>query len=47
MTLPVIGFAGILASYAAEDKRLEAYTGLGFTLAGAVVYAIFLRKRPI
>jgi amino acid transporter len=41
----VLGFAGVLASYAAPDKRFEAYTGLSFTLAGALVYWAFLRKR--
>jgi APA family basic amino acid/polyamine antiporter len=43
----VIGFTCVLASYAAPDKRLEAATGLGFTLIGALVYWLFLRKRPI
>jgi basic amino acid/polyamine antiporter, APA family len=41
----VIGFTGILASYAAPDKQFEALTGLGFTLVGAIVYGLFLRKR--
>jgi len=43
----VIGFTCVLASYAAPDKRLEASTGLAFTLVGALVYWLFLRKRPI
>jgi amino acid transporter len=41
----VLGFVGVLASYAAPDKRIQAYTGLGFTLVGALVYGAFLRKR--
>lgn len=43
----VLGFTAVLASYAAPDKRFEASTGLAFTLAGALVYWVFLRKQSI
>ncbi len=42
----VLCFAGLLASYFVEpDKRIEAYSGLGFALLGAAVYGLFLRER--
>ena len=42
----VLCFAGLLASYFVdEDKRWEAYSGLGFALLGAAVYGLFLRRR--
>jgi APA family basic amino acid/polyamine antiporter len=40
----IIGYAGILASYAAPQKQMEALTGIGFTLVGAAVYVVFLRR---
>ncbi len=41
----VIAFIGVLASYFInEQKALQAASGVGFTLAGAAVYAIFLRR---
>jgi amino acid transporter len=42
----VLCFMGVLASYfATAEKRIEAYSGLGFVVAGAVVYGLFLRRR--
>lgn len=42
----VIAFIGVLASYFADkEKTIEAFSGLGFTLAGAAVYYLFLRDR--
>ena len=41
----VLCFTCVLASYVAPEKQVEAATGLGFTLVGAAVYGIFLRKR--
>jgi basic amino acid/polyamine antiporter, APA family len=41
----VLCFVGVLASYFTPEKRVEAYSGLGFALAGAVVYGLFLRRR--
>lgn len=41
----VLGFSCVLASYAAPGKRFEALTGLAFALLGALVYALFLRRR--
>jgi amino acid transporter len=42
----VIAFVGVLASYFADkDKAIEAFSGVGFTLAGAAVYYLFLRNR--
>jgi hypothetical protein len=38
-------FIGVLASYFTEEKRVEAYSGLGFALLGAVVYGLFLRRK--
>jgi amino acid transporter len=40
----VLCFAGLLASYFTPEKRVEAYSGLGFALVGAAVYGLFLRK---
>jgi basic amino acid/polyamine antiporter, APA family len=41
----VLCFAGLLASYFVDaDKRIEAFSGLGFALLGAAVYGLFLRK---
>jgi amino acid transporter len=41
----VMCFIGVLASYFTEEKRVEAYSGLGFALLGAVVYGLFLRRK--
>ena len=41
----VVCFVGVLASYFTEEKRVEAYSGLGFAVLGAVVYVLFLRRR--
>jgi amino acid transporter len=41
----VVCYVGLIASYFTEEKRVEAYSGLGFALAGAVVYILFLRRR--
>jgi hypothetical protein len=42
----VVCFAGITANYfATPEKRIEAYAGLGFAPAGAIVYGLFLRRR--
>ena len=41
----VLCFIGVLASYFTEEQRVEAYSGLGFALLGAVVYGLFLRRR--
>jgi amino acid transporter len=42
----VLCFAGLLASYFVDkEKRIEAYSGLGFALLGAAVYGLFLRKK--
>jgi amino acid transporter len=40
----VLCFVGVLASYAVPEKRVEAYTGLGFVAAGVAVYGLVLRK---
>lgn len=41
----VLCFAGLTANYfVTEEKRLEAYSGLAFALAGAAVYVLFLRR---
>ena len=42
----MICFIGLTANYfVTPEKRLEAYSGLGFSLAGAVVYGLTLRNR--
>jgi APA family basic amino acid/polyamine antiporter len=41
----VVCYVGLLASYFTEEKRVEAYSGLGFALVGAVIYLLFLRRR--
>jgi amino acid transporter len=41
----VLCFIGVLASYFTEEKRVEAYSGLGFALVGAIVYVLFLRRK--
>lgn len=42
----VIAFIGVLASYFLDkEKRIEAYSGVGFTLVGAAIYFLFLRNR--
>jgi hypothetical protein len=41
----VVCFAGITANYfATPEKRVEAYAGLGFAPAEAIVYGLFLRR---
>jgi hypothetical protein len=41
----VVCFAGLTANYfATPEKRIEAYSGLGFALLGAAVYGLFLRR---
>jgi amino acid transporter len=40
----VAGYTALLLSYAAPQKRVEAYTALGLAFIGAAVYLIFLRK---
>lgn len=41
----IIAFIGVLASYFTnESKIMQALTGTGFTLAGAAIYYLFLRK---
>jgi amino acid transporter len=42
----VLCFAGLTANYfVTAEKRVEAYSGLGFALLGAAVYGVFLRRR--
>lgn len=42
----VVAFLGVLASYFINrEKAFEAFSGVAFTLAGAAVYALFLRRR--
>jgi amino acid transporter len=42
----ILAFMGVLASYFVnEEKALQAGSGVTFTLAGAAVYALFLRGR--
>lgn len=41
----IIAFIGVLASYCDDTKQMQAITGVAFTLAGAAIYALFLRKR--
>jgi amino acid transporter len=41
----VLCFAGLTANYfVTPEKRIEAYSGLGFALLGAAVYGLFLRR---
>lgn len=41
----IVAFIGVLASYFVNrEKALQAFSGVAFTLAGALVYALFLRK---
>jgi amino acid transporter len=41
----VLAFVGVLATYFAPGKRIEAFSGLGFVAAGVAVYGLFLRRR--
>ena len=42
----VIAFLGVLTSYFLDkEKAIEAFSGVGFTLAGAAVYYLLLRDR--
>jgi basic amino acid/polyamine antiporter, APA family len=44
----IVSFMGVLASYFVNEKKaLQAGSGVAFTLTGAAVYFLFLRKRTI